>query len=811
MQASLFAKPQMLERRLLLLVGGFLCLWSAAFSLSPLVRARSLSASLRWDHWLVVAIWGLLIWVIHWQLSRWLPNRDPLLLPVAALLTGWGTLTVWRLFPGLGLRQTVWLVVAAFALWLIMRLPKDLSYLRRYKYLWLTAGLLLTGLTLLFGTNPLGAGPRMWLGCCGLYLQPSEPLKLLLVIYLAAYLAGYAGVTANTRFARVKPAAGATLLPLLAPTLLMTGLALALLVAQRDLGTATIFLYLYAVVAYFATGKRRILVSTAVALLLAGILGYILFDLVRLRVEAWQNPWADPSGRSYQIVQSLIAVANGGIIGRGPGLGNPNLVPVPHSDFIFTAISEESGLIGAITLLALVGILALRGLRAAILAPDPFRRYLAAGLSAHLAGQALLIAAGNLRLLPLTGVTFPFVSYGGSSLLTSYLALLFLLKVSDQPEENQPAPLANLNAYLAISGGLLTALAITAMSAGWWAVARSPDLLARTDNARRAIADRFVRRGAILDRNGTALAESTGTPGSLARSVSYPPLSTIIGYSHPVYGQSGLEAGVDEYLRGQQGIPLSTIIWNQLLYGQPPPGLDVRTTLDLSLQAVADQAMNGLTGALVLLEANSGQIIAMSSHPGFDANHLDQEWERLISDETAPLLNRAVLGIYPSAQLLEQLLPEGFAIEALDLPGEVASMGQTAPTELPDQITPIQLASLAAVFSNAGTLHTPWIASAVNTPLVGWVLLPADGQPIQMLEPAWVAAKNESLLNPDGWGWELTVLSDQSPSEQVAIYLGGTLETWQGTPFALALVLENSNPAEVSRVANLVWKAALSK
>ncbi len=811
MQVSPFSKPRTLERRLLFLVGGFLCLWSAAFSLSPLVRARSLGASLRWDHWLVVAIWGLLIWVVHWQLSRWLPNRDPLMLPVAALLTGWGTLTVWRLFPGLGLRQTAWLVVAAFALWLLMRLPKDLSYLRRYKYLWLTAGLLLTGLTLIFGTNPLGAGPRMWLGCCGLYLQPSEPLKLLLIIYLAAYLAGYAGVTANSRLARVKPATGATLLPLLAPTLLMTGLALALLVAQRDLGTATIFLYLYAVIAYFATGKRRILVSTAVALVLAGIVGYILFDLVRLRVEAWQNPWADPSGRSYQIVQSLIAVANGGIIGRGPGLGNPNLVPVPHSDFIFTAISEESGLIGAIILLALVGILALRGLRAAILAPDPFRRYLAAGLSAHLAGQALLIAAGNLRLLPLTGVTFPFVSYGGSSLLTSYLALLFLLKVSDQPEENQPAPLANFNAYLAVSGGLLTALAITAMSAGWWAVARSPDLLARTDNARRAIADRFVRRGAILDRNGTALAESTGTPGSLARSVSYPPLSTIIGYSHPVYGQSGLEAGMDEYLRGLQGVPLYTILWNQLLYGQPPPGLDVRTTLDLSLQAAADQAMNGLTGALVLLEANSGQIIAMSSHPGFDANHLDQDWERLISDETAPLLNRAVLGNYPSAQLLEQLLPEDFAVGTLNLPGEVASMGQAAPVTLPDQITPLQLASLAAVFSNEGTFHTPWMTSAVKTPLAGWVHLSAEGQSIQMLEPAWITAKTGSWLNPDGWGWELTVLSDQSPSEQVAIYLGGTLKTWQGTPFALALVLENSNPAEVSRVANLVWKAALSE
>lgn len=805
MHIPMSAKPDELERRLLYIAGGFLCLWAAAFSLSPIVRARSSAAGLRWDHWLVVGVWGVMIWLVHRQASLKMPDRDPLLLPAASLLNGWGTLMVWRLFPELGLRQTAWLVVAAFALWLGMRLPADLSFLRKYKYAWLSAGLLLTGATLIFGTNPLGEGPRMWLGCCGLYLQPSEPLKLLLIIYLAAYLAGFQMAGKNQPAER-DPLPGRALLPLLAPTLLMTGLALVLLVAQRDLGTATIFLYLYAVVVYLATGKRRILIFTAIAVLLAGVLGYLLFDLVRLRVEAWFNPWADPSGRSYQIVQSLIAIANGGILGRGPGLGNPNLVPVPHSDFIFSAISEESGLIGAIALLALVGIIALRGLRAAILAPDYFRRYLAAGLSIHLLGQALLIAAGNLRLLPLTGVTFPLVSYGGSSLITSYITLLILMKISEHNEETPPAHLVSLKPYMMIASGLSAGLLAASLAGGWWAVARSTDLLARTDNARRAIADRFVKRGAILDRNGHPITESSGTPGSLVRTINYPALSVIIGYNHPVYGQTGLESGLDEYLRGQKGIPLYTILWEQLLYGQPPPGLDIRTSLDLKLQEAADQAMQHLKGALVLLDTSNGQILVMASHPGFDGNTLDENWERLVSDTSAPLLNRALLGVYSTQQLLGNLLPQHFLAQPIEIPSQVAMMGVAAPDNLPEQITPMQLAALAAAISHQGELVPPNLVNAVKTPLAGWVLLPNENTPVQIMEPALATEISARLQNPDGWGWEMTTQSDEA-----TFYLGGTLESWQGAPLALAIVLEKSNPIEANRVAQEVWSEIMSR
>lgn len=633
-------------------------LYAIALTLAPAVRARAWEVSLRWEHWLGLLVWLVLFNLAHKESAQRLPERDPYLLPVAALLAGWGLLTIWRLFPGFGARQSVWLLVAVGLFVGGLRLPADLGFLRRYKYLWLTTGLLLTSLTLLFGTNPSGAGfPHLWLGCCGLYLQPSEPLKLLLVIYLAAYLADrFAFLTPNPgRRGAAVYGGGLSLLPLLAPTLFMTGLALALLLVQRDLGTASIFLFLYAVVVYVASGRVRILVAGGLATLLAALAGYGLFDVVRVRVDAWLNPWLDPSGRSYQIVQSLLAVANGGIMGRGPGLGNPNLVPIPHSDFIFTAIGEETGLVGAIALLVVLALLCTRSLRAALNAADGFRRYLAAGLAAYLIGQSILIIGGNLRLLPLTGVTLPFVSYGGSSLLTSFASLLILLFIS-AGNAQKPAPLLDPRPYLYLNAFFLLGLAATALLAGWWMTWRSPELLVRTDNPRRTIADRFVRRGALLDRHNDPLNATTGSPGEYTRQTLYPDLSATLGYTNPVYGQAGLERSLDGYLRGLQGNPGLTIWLNHLLYGQPPPGLDVRLSLSLEIQRVADEQLAGRRGALVLLNARSGEILALASQPTFDANRLEDAWDDLVRDPASPLLNRATQGLYPPGSALGPLL-----------------------------------------------------------------------------------------------------------------------------------------------------------
>ena len=257
------------------------------------------------------------------------------------------------------------------------------------------------------------------------------------------------------------------------------------------------------------------------------------------------NPWLDSNGRSFQIVQSIITVANGGIFGRGIGLGSPGVVPVAHSDFIFPAIFEETGLLGAAGLILLFTFFMIRGFSIALNAPNQFQRFLSAGLTTMITVQAVLIIGGSIRLLPLTGVTLPFVSYGGSSLVTSFVAAFLLLIISNNAE-TQPAVLDRGQPYRMVGSVFLTAFAALFLLSTWWSVIRSDDLLSRNDNPRRFISDNYVMRGSIFDQNDQLLASTTGDPGNYIRTLTYPPLSSVIGYSDVNYGQAGLEASQDE-------------------------------------------------------------------------------------------------------------------------------------------------------------------------------------------------------------------------------------------------------------------------
>jgi len=820
---------------LLKLAAAFLFLYSLILTLSPAARERTWAVDYRWSHWLGFVIWAGLITLTHFQLRRRLPDSDPYLLPLAALLSGWGLLAVWRLDSSLGLRQALWLVVSSGILTLGLRLPADLGFLRRYKYLWLTGGLLLTALTLIIGTNPLGGGPRLWLGCCGFYFQPSEPLKLLLIVYLAAYFASRLPLFPLAPSLSRSPAPPlphgafvvtrslASWLPLLAPTLTVTGLALLLLLVQRDLGTASIFIILYTLVLYMASGRKRVLLISLIGLGLAGLAGTFLFDVVRLRVDAWLNPWLDPAGRSYQIVQSLMAVANGGIGGRGPGMGSPGLVPISISDFIFSAISEEGGLVGTIGLFALLAFFLVRGMIVALRAPDSFRRLLSAGLTAYIGAQSVLIIGGNLRLLPLTGITLPFVSYGGSSLLTFYLALLLLLIISSQSED-EPAPLPGHSSspYLVVTGLLGLGLAAASLANGWWAVWRGPDLLARTDNARRAISDRYVQRGSLLDRNSAPINLTQGESGSYTRVYQYPDLAPVTGYTHPIYGQAGLEASLDPYLRGLQGNPSLRIWWDHLLYGQPPTGLDVRLTIDLNLQRKADSLLGDHTGALVLLNAQSGEILVMASHPTYNPNSLDTIGADLAQDPRAPLLDRAAQGLYPVGTAAAPfLLATGLGENAHqdDLIQLYDALGfYTAPQlRLPVaaavtsanalRVSPLQMALAAATLSDLGILPAPRLAMAVNTPTQGWVILPSLSEPVQALP---VASAAESLMVSGQPFWQASGKGIETQEHKtITWYLAGTLPGWQGTPLAIVVALEEDNPLLAQSIGQTLMKEAL--
>jgi len=212
----------------------------------------------------------------------------------------------------------------------------------------------------------------------------------------------------------------------------MWGFSILLLLLQRDLGMSTLFFLVFLTMLHLASGQVRYLLVGGLLLLVAGFVGYQLFAVVRIRVEAWWDPFADPTGNSYQIVQSLIAIASGGILGRGLGLGAPTLIPVAHSDFILAALAEEWGLAGLLACSGLLALTVTRGLRIALQTRNSFNQLLAGGLTALVGVQALIIMGGVLKLVPLTGLTLPFLSYGGSSLLTHFVIAGLLLRLSSR-------------------------------------------------------------------------------------------------------------------------------------------------------------------------------------------------------------------------------------------------------------------------------------------------------------------------------------------------------------------------------------------
>jgi cell division protein FtsW (lipid II flippase) len=439
-------RPRWTETRLLAIVAAAL-----------IVGSISLGASLggRLMVWApqAIAIYLLTLAVAH--VAQVLAGRrsDEVLLPVVGLLGGISLLLMQRLPQdlvtmdvggrtlGLGEVQLLWLVMAiAIATTLGIVVRSD-SWLRQYKYTWAAAGIALLLLTFVFGSDV--AGQRLTLTIGPISGQPSELLKVILVVFLAGYLSENRPllIEQDTRLGplRLPP------LPYLAPMVAMWAIALGIVVIQRDLGAALLFFAVFLALVYAATGRISLVVIGTILFFAGSALMANLFPHVRDRVDIWLDPFADPLGAGYQVVQSLHAFARGGLVGTGLGEGLPMVggrppIPEVHTDFPLAALGEELGLIGVIAILGLFFVVIERGLRIGASAADDFRAILATGLALVVGVQAFIIAAGNLKVLPLTGVTLPFVSYGGSSLLVNALVVGLLLALSDKGVEPPPPP-----------------------------------------------------------------------------------------------------------------------------------------------------------------------------------------------------------------------------------------------------------------------------------------------------------------------------------------------------------------------------------
>ena len=367
------------------------------------------------------------------------PHADPYLLPITALLSSLGILMIYRIDQQLARQQALWLVVGLVFFALVLVVFRRYRRLADYKYLIGLGGIALLVLTMVAGREVSGA--RLWIRLGPVGFQPPEFAKLFLVVFFAAYLDDVRELlTVSTR--RVL---GIALPPLryLAPLLTLWGLGLLLMIFLKDLGTSLLFFCALLALLYVATG-RLLYVVVGLTLFAGGaVVLYHLFPHVQLRVDIWLDPWQDPLGRGYQVVQSLFAFAAGGLFGRGLGGGyllsasGNTIIPALETDFIFSAIGEELGLVGGVAVILLYLIFVQRGLRIAVRARDDFTRLLATGLTAVFGLQTFLILGGVTKLIPLTGITLPFVSYGGSSIVANFGLLALLLLASDGAAEER--------------------------------------------------------------------------------------------------------------------------------------------------------------------------------------------------------------------------------------------------------------------------------------------------------------------------------------------------------------------------------------
>jgi cell division protein FtsW (lipid II flippase) len=424
------------NRELVTLVGAGLVA-SAAFTAAWLATDEELTA--RWGLWIgVVAVLALLA---HLTVRRFTPLADPALLPLVALLTAIGLVVIYALEPRDAGRQLLWVGVGVTALvGVLVALRRDVRALEQTKYLFGVAAVALLLLPSVPGLGVRVNGVRLWVELGPLRFQPGELAKICLIIFLAGYLREKRESLAQWRLKDV------------GPLLVIWGAAMLVLVQTSDLGSALLNFGIFLAMLYVATGRLTYVLGGLMLFAGGATLLYHAIDRVRQRVTVWLHPWTDErvfcplNGKlefrqdceSYQLVKSLYSVANGGYSGTGIGRGTfetidgSQLIPYLNTDFIYSAIAQELGLVGAAGVLLLYLAIVGRGMRVALGAQDGFTKLLAAGLTFGLALQTFIIVGGVLRVVPLTGITMPFVSYGGSSILANFIALGLLLLVSQR-------------------------------------------------------------------------------------------------------------------------------------------------------------------------------------------------------------------------------------------------------------------------------------------------------------------------------------------------------------------------------------------
>ncbi len=356
----------------------------------------------------------VLIWYAHLIVQRFFSEGDKYLVSFATMLSVIGIAMIYRVNSALAIRQVFWFILGVALYCGIVIILPDLKRFARLRYLYMALTLVFVSMAMLFGREINGA--KNWVFINGMSFQPSEFGKIFFVLYLASALRTYK----DTR-SLIEP-------------LVVVAVTLGFMVLQEDLGSALIFSAIALTMVYVATNRLKYLLSAFAVGALGAVASYVLIGKIRIRVHMWLDPFSDPNGYGYQIIQGLYAIASGGLLGRGLYQGSPSLIPVRESDYIFAILAEEFGVIFSIGILIIYFLMFYRSIRVALNVRSIFSSLLTVGFSTMIAMQAIVIVGGVLNVIPLTGITLPLISYGGTSMLTVFFALGIIQKTSEEAE-----------------------------------------------------------------------------------------------------------------------------------------------------------------------------------------------------------------------------------------------------------------------------------------------------------------------------------------------------------------------------------------
>lgn len=609
------------------------------------------------------------------------PGADPAILPVVFTLSGIGITFVTRLQPDASLGQVIFLFLGVALMVGTLAVVKNLEVIKRYKYVLGVAGIILLVLPMFIGTEIYGS--KLWIKIGGFQFQPGEFAKVLIVLFLAGYLAENRELLSisnrtvlGIKFPRLR---------LLYPLFIVWGVCLLVVAFERDLGSALLFYTIFLIMLYVATGRVSYVIIGLVLLAVGAFGMYQIMSHVQVRVAIWLDPFSDAQNLGYQIVQSLFSLADGGLAGVGIGKGMADIIPVVASDMIFAAIGEEMGLLGGSAVLLLFMLFAVRGLTTAARAKSDLAAFSAAGLTAAISFQAFTIVGGVTKLIPLTGVTLPFMSQGGSSLLASFVIVALLLRAGDEAT-GRSTEIANTSTDLATAGyrttvrgshmrrpaldtpesGLLGRVALanrltrtvflfTALFAvligniTYIQVIKASEYQDMPSNNHTINKARFIKRGSIITADGLTLAESIQqADGTYARSYPNGNLAAhVVGYYSQQYGTMGIENTQNDTLTGSKDYSSWQNALNSLA-GISEPGNSVQLTIDSRIQRAAEQALAGRVGAIVALDPRSGAVLAWASAPTFDNTNIQAAIEAANASGGADtsMYDRATLALY---------------------------------------------------------------------------------------------------------------------------------------------------------------------